>query len=60
MNLNDYMALEAQVEALYTDLEQARTTSEADGIQRKIDILEFKIENILNIDNNRYVEEEEY
>ena len=33
------MALEAQVEALYTDLEQARTTSEADGIQRKIDIL---------------------
>lgn len=60
MNLSEYMTLQAQLEDLYTDLERARTDSEADGIQRKIDIIELRVDEILNVDNDRYIEEEEY
>lgn len=59
MNLSEYMSLQAQLEDLYTDLELAKNDSEADGIQRKIDIIELKVDEILNIDNNRYIEEQE-
>lgn len=59
MNLSEYMSLQAQLEDLYTDLERAKTDSEADGIQRKIDIIEIRVDEILNIDNDRYIEEEQ-
>ena len=60
MNLNEYIQLQEQVDALYTDLENSTTDSEAAGIQRKIDILELKIEDLLYVNNDRYVEQEEY
>ena len=59
MNLSEYMSLQDQLEDLYTDLELAKKDSEADGIQRKIDIIELRVDEILDIDNNRYIEEQE-
>lgn len=58
-NFKEYQAIEEEVDALYSALETARTFSEAEGIQRKIDILENRLSRLLPTNENELYTEEE-
>lgn len=62
MNLNEYIAVEEELERLYTLLESVKTDSEADGILRRADLLEKRISDYLEEDTYilKPTEEEEY
>jgi hypothetical protein len=50
MTLNDYIKAEEELDSLYDTLENAQSESEADGILRRIEIIETRI--------SKYFEEE--
>lgn len=62
MNLNEYITAEEELERLYTLLENIENDSEADGILRRVDLLERRISEYLEEDKYilKYTEEEEY
>lgn len=60
MNLNEYLKAEDELDSLYDSLEQSQSESEADGILRRIDILETRVSRYLDESPRTKTEEEEY
>lgn len=60
MNFKDYLKAEEEIESLHEMLEQSQSESEAEGILRKIHILEIRVAKYLDEETYSQKEEEEY